>query len=232
MKLAIMQPYFFPYIGYYQLLHAVDKFVIYDDVNFIKRGWINRNNILINNKPSLFTIPLTGASQNKLIKEVTVTDLEKWSNTFFKTIEQSYKKAPFYNATISILKNVLYSEHQNIADLCYASLVAVVEYLGLTTQIIRSSAIYNNQELKGQARILDICLQENSKVYINPKGGMDLYNKEIFEKEGVKLQFIQSLDVRYKQYTSEFVPWLSMIDVLMFNSPAEIKIMLDKYELI
>src|SRR5690606_3799363 len=99
MKIAIMQPYLFPYLGYFQLINAVETFVFYDDVNFIKRGWINRNQILVDNKAALFTVPLKKASQNKLINEIDMAIDEKWLSQFFKTIEQNYKNAPYFDDT-------------------------------------------------------------------------------------------------------------------------------------
>lgn len=232
MKLAIMQPYLFPYIGYFQLMNAVDKFVIYDDVNYIKKGWINRNNILVNHKASMFTVPLAGASQNKLIYEIATGDLAGWSKSFLKTVEQNYKRAPYYQNTFVMLKEILSAESQNISALCFDSLKQIADYLELKTSFVQTSRVYNNHELKGQERILDICLKENAGHYINPVGGMELYSKEKFSENGMQLSFIKSQDITYQQFGDEFVPWLSIIDVLMFNSPEDIKVMLHKYELL
>lgn len=230
--MGIMQPYFFPYIGYFQLINLVDKFVVYDDVNFIKKGWINRNNVLVNGQASMFTVPLIGASQNKLINEVEMENLETWSKKFLKTIEQSYKKAPFYESTLAILKAVFEKEYQNIAELATASLKETCAYVGIKTEIIEHSSIYNNKELKAQQRILDICLQEKAEHYINPIGGQEIYDKSLFADNGILLNFIKSNKVSYKQFSGEFVPWLSMIDVLMFCSVEQIQQMLNEYELV
>jgi WbqC-like protein family len=232
MKLAIMQPYIFPYIGYFQLIKAVDKFVLYDDVNFINKGWINRNRILSNGKDLLFTIPLKDASQNKLINEIDVNWDDNWKNKFLKTIEQSYKKAPFYNETLVIINKTLNSEVKQFSKIIEINLKLICEYLEIQTEIIPSSSIYQNTDKKAQERILDICLQEKSTQYINPIGGIELYDKEVFAKENMQMNFIKSLPVEYKQFKNEFVPWLSMIDVLMFNSKEEINKFLDNYELV
>jgi len=232
MKLAIMQPYIFPYIGYFQLIKAVDKFVIYDDVNFINRGWINRNRILVNGKDSLFTIPLKEASQNKLINEIEVNWDDAWKSKWLKTLEQSYKKAPFFQQVKPIIEQTLGQEKAIFSEIIVENLKLINAYLGITTEIIPSSAIYQNIELKAQNRILDICLQEKANHYINPIGGIELYQKEVFEEKGIQLNFIKSKPVQYPQLKNEFVPWLSILDVLMFNSVEQIQTFLDSYELV
>ena len=232
MKLAIMQPYIFPYIGYFQLIKAVDKFVIYDDVNFINRGWINRNRILVNGKDSLFTIPLKEASQNKLINEIEVNWDDAWKSKWLKTLEQSYKKAPFFQQVLPIIEQTLGQEKTIFSEIIVENLRLINAYLGITTEIISSSSIYQNTELKAQTRIVDICLQEKANHYINPIGGIELYQKEVFEEKGMQLNFIKSKPVQYPQLKNEFVPWLSILDVLMFNSVEQIQTFLDSYELV
>ncbi|MDP5140076.1 MAG: WbqC family protein, partial [Spirosomaceae bacterium] len=212
-----MQPYIFPYIGYFQLINAVDKFVIYDDVNFIKRGWIHRNNILVNNSANMFTVPLSKPSQNNLINEVELGDLTSWKEKFLKTTEQSYKKAPHFETVFSLLERTFSSGETYIGKLALRSIQEVCFYLEISTEIESSSEVYGNPELKGQERILDICLKEKAEHYINPTGGRELYSKNLFAENGVKLNFIQSEKVIYPQFKNEFVPWLSIIDVLMFN---------------
>ncbi len=230
--LGIMQPYIFPYIGYFQLINAVDTFVVYDDVAFINKGWINRNNILVGGKASMFTIPLVGASQNRLIREIEIDNLPNWSKKFLKTIEQSYKKAPFYQEGFAIVEQVFKCPASNIAELTTASLKETCKYLKINTKIVESSTIYNNQDLKAQGRILDICLQENAAHYINPIGGMAIYDKQLFADNKILLNFIKSKPIQYKQLNQDFVPWLSMIDVLMFCSVDEIHEHLNKFELV
>jgi hypothetical protein len=232
MKLGIMQPYIFPYIGYFQLINVVDKFVIYDDVNFINKGWINRNRILNNGKDNLFTIPLKEASQNKLINEIDINWDIAWKSKFLKTLEQCYKKAPFYSEILPIIEQTLSIDNEPVSKVIEHNLKLICDYLGIKTEIVSSSVIYQNTHLKAQERILDICLQEKVSQYINPIGGLELYDKDFFETKGVQLNFVKSNPIEYPQFKNEFVPWLSMIDVLMFNSKEKIKEFLDNYELI
>src|ERR1039458_5451183 len=170
MKIAIMQPYFLPYIGYFQLMNAVDKFVVLDDVNYINKGWINRNNILVNGKANLFAIPLKEASQNKLINEISVVDEAKWRTKLLKTIELSYKKAPFFAIVYPMIEEIINSGNSKISDLNYYSLVRINNYLDLNTEIVSTSSIYKNSDLKAEKRIIDICLKEHASIYINPIG--------------------------------------------------------------
>lgn len=233
--IGIMQPYVFPYIGYFQLIKAVDKFIVYDDVAFINKGWINRNNILVNGKASMFTIPLVGASQNRLIRDIEVDNLAAWSKKFLKTIEQSYKKAPFYKQGFQLLEQIFNLPTANIAELGVNSLKETCKYLNIETEIVESSTIYNNQDLKAQVRILDICLQEKANHYINPIGGMAIYDKQLFADKEILLNFIKAKPIQYKQfnkYNESFVPWLSIIDFLMFCSVEEINEHLNKFELV
>ena len=227
-----MQPYIFPYIGYFQLINAVDKFVIYDDVNFINKGWINRNRMLNNGKDSLFSIPLKEASQNKLINEIEINWDSIWKSKFLKTLEQCYKKAPFYQEALSIIEQNFNIDNEPISKVIEHNLRLICEYLDIKTEIVSSSATYQNTHLKAQERILDICLQEKATQYINPIGGLELYDKDFFNAKNINLNFIKSMPIEYPQFKNEFVPWLSMIDVLMFNSKEKINEFLTNYELV
>ena len=232
MTLAIMQPYFMPYIGYMQLMNAVDTFVLYDDVAFINRGWINRNRLLINGQEYMFTVPLRDASQNKRINEVALADDPKWRSKLLKTIEQGYRKAPHYGTVMPVIENSINFVTGSIADLAHHSLVQLSQYLGLTTRLVASSSIYDNSHLKAQERILDICRQENATRYINPIGGIELYDKPTFARAGIELNFIQSKRVEYPQSKNDFVPWLSVLDALMFCDVPTVRAMLGEYELL
>jgi len=226
-----MQPYFFPYIGYFQLIAVVDKFIIYDDVNFINRGWINRNNILINGNAGLISVPLNGASQNKLIKEIAPLRDQKWRNTMLKSIEHNYKKAPQFNSVFPMVQWLINIDSPTISEFNYIGIKAVCEYLDITTFLVPSSEIYGNGDLKAQNRILAICQREKANHYINPTGGMELYNRELFSKEGITLSFIRSELPSYNQFKGEFTPALSIIDAMMFCDVDEIKYQISKFGL-
>lgn len=230
MKLAIMQPYLFPYIGYFQLIRAVDTFVLYDDVNYINKGWINRNRLLSGGSAVLFTVPLKDASQNKMINEILLSDGIAWEKKLLKTIEWNYKKTPSFPDVFPIIEPVFSAGHKSIASLNLASIRAVCSFLEIDTEIVPSSSIYGNRELKGQARIIDICQKESADIYINPASGKELYSADEFEQNHIRLHFLSSVLEPYPQNSAAFVPGLSIIDVLMNNSKSKIVEMLDKFE--
>ena len=229
MKLGIMQPYFLPYIGYFQLIKAVDKYVIYDDVNFIKKGWINRNNFLFNGQSFMFTLTLLKASQNKLINEIFV--LEDQSK-LLKTIRIAYQKAPQFLSVFPVVENIFGYEDKNLARYVGNSLIQIADYLQLNTEFIYSSDIEKDHSLKAQDKILNLCEMMRTTEYINAIGGMELYSKELFEGNNIKLSFLKTQSAEYKQFGNSFVPNLSILDVLMFNSVEETNKLLEQYNLI
>ena len=215
MKLAIMQPYFFPYIGYWQLMNAADRFVIYDDVNFIKQGWINRNRILINGAPRYITVPLDGASPNKRICDVAMQGAQRWRSKTVKSIECAYSKSDFYSAAYPEIERQIHHESINLAEFLAAHLTSMAEFLGIETEIVLSSRVYLNSDLSGQERVIDICRREGASAYINLPGGRELYDAESFGAANVDLVFLSSRISPYRQCTANFVPNLSLIDALM-----------------
>jgi hypothetical protein len=214
MIVGIMQPYLFPYLGYFQLMNAVDKYVFYDDVNYIKQGWINRNRILENGKAHLFSFELIGASSFKLIKEIQIKKNEKIK----KTLSQIYGKAPFFKTIFPIIETILDYEDTNLAGFVINSLKRIAQLLDFKTEFYISSEIHKNNLLKGQDKVISICKILGGTSYYNAIGGQELYSKDIFLSTGIDLKFLKTIISPYKQFDNEFVPGLSIIDVLMFNS--------------
>ena len=210
MILGIMQPYLFPYIGYFQLITAVDKFVVYDDVSFIKQGWINRNRILLNCTDHIFTVPLSNASsfQNINNTEINYKLFPAWKAKFMKTLAGAYGKAPYYKEAAALIDDMLSQNQPTISQMAVTTITGTCDYLGLKKDFVTTSAGYNNNDLKAYERVIDICKKENAQAYINPIGGQELYSREIFEKEGLRLNFIKSKGITYQQFNCTFVPWL------------------------
>ena len=231
MRLGIMQPYFFPYIGYWQLMNAVDKYVIYEDVNYINRGWINRNQILINGKGKMINLQLHNASQNKLINEVEVFNETIHREKLLKTLESCYKKAPYYSKAFHIIKDIILQDEKNLAKYLEYSIRKISEYLCMDTEIVVSSTLNKDNSLRGQQKIVEICKILSADEYINAIGGKDLYSYEVFEDNGMMLRFLHTDSIAYKQFHKAFVPNLSIIDVMMFNSQEEIIQMLEECKL-
>lgn len=234
MKLGIMQPYLFPYVGYFQLMQAVDRFIIYDDVNFIKNGWINRNRLLLDGEPRYFSVPLAGASSNKKIFEVGIQPPASWRRKLVQHFTQVYARAAHRRAVLVLLERVLdtVDASASIADLARASITAVAKHLGLTSEIVPTSRIYGNETLSGQARVLDICQREGAAVYINASGGCGLYDPLAFNNNNVKLRFLSPMLKPYFQHnTSTFVPGLSILDLMANLSVEEVKNYIGMHEI-
>lgn len=216
-RLAVMQPYLFPYIGYFQLLAAVDRFIFYDDVSYIKGGWINRNRLLLSGQVSWFTLPLSGASPHSKINEVHVQPNGTWRRKLLASVRQSYGKAPYFGSAYALLEGIVLSEESSLSALARESVMAVAGHLGLDTEFAVSTGRYDNENLRGSDRILDICRQERAVEYHNLPGGTALYSARQFASAGVDLHFVQPRLGEYSQLAAPFKPGLSILDVLMFN---------------
>jgi hypothetical protein len=230
MKLGVMQPYFMPYIGYFQLIAAVDIFVVYDNIKYTKKGWINRNRILMNGEDLIFSLPLKNGSDNLdiLNRELSSTfDRRK----LLRQLNGAYSKAPYFNETFQLLKRIINCEHTNLFQYIHYSLTEICSHLGIDTEIRISSDIVADHTLKGEERVLNLCQTLGAKTYINSIGGIDLYNKDVFSSFGITLRFLKSNPILYKQFETAFVPWLSIIDVMMFNPVKQINEYLMDYEL-
>lgn len=227
-----MQPYFFPYIGYWQLIQAVDRFVIYDDVNYIKGGWINRNRILINGEPHYITVPLNQSSPYKKICETAMQASSSWRGKLVKMLEVTYRKAPDFIDVFPVIENLIRFDTDNLSEYLANQLQALSKFMGINTEFVVTSRGYGNDELSGQERVLDICQREGATTYINPQGGQSLYDAGSFHDAGIDLRFIVMRPIPYKQRADEFVPYLSIIDALMETGSVGIKRHLDSFELI
>jgi hypothetical protein len=229
MRVAIMQPYLFPYLGYYQLAFSVDSWVFYDDVMYIKQGYINRNYILVNAASHLYTVPIKDQSSFRAInKHHAIPPFDK----ILRLIAQAYAKTTYVDRVFPLVASVLDGRETNIARIAGNSLHAVFDYLGISIRAFWSSEIRGHKDLKGQDRVLAICKTLGASEYVNPSGGVDLYDEALFSTHGVRLRFHRMHPVSYHQGNSPFVPNLSMIDVLMRNDPDSVKSLLRECDLV
>lgn len=228
MKLAIMQPYFMPYIGYFQTMAAVDTYVVYDDVQYIKGGWVSHNYLLIGGKKQMFSIQLKGASPNKLFNEIEIGDNFK---KLTHTLQLNYCKAPYYDEVMPVLQDIFSYEDRNLARFLWNSYRKLFEYLGIDTNIILSSSVDKDCSLKGKDKVIAICKTLGADIYLNAIGGQGLYNKTEFAENGISLHFVKTNDISYRQMMKEFEPNLSFIDVLMFNGKARTTDLLSAFTL-
>lgn len=217
-----MQPYFLPYIGYFQLINLVDAFIVYDNIEYTKRGWINRNRFLLNKKDTYITLPLKNASDYLMIGERYISETFD-KKKILNQITNAYRKAPFFDKIYLVIEDIINYNNSNLFEFIYNSIVVICTYLDIRTKIVISSTIEINQELKSSQKVLAICKILNADTYINPIGGTGLYSKEEFKKNVINLFFIKTNKIIYKQFDNEFIPWLSILDVMMFNSKDDIK---------
>jgi hypothetical protein len=232
--LAVMQPYLFPYAGYFSLMHSSTDFVFYDDVDFIKQGWVNRNRVLVNGQPQLFSVPLVNGSSNVSIKDVLISENARFYTKLIKTLEQSYSKALFYARGMEYVMSVLSPEERNLSTMAIKSVNLASEIIGITPRKFHSSAYFaDTKGVDRSERLLRICESLQCKTLVNPIGGCHLYSKDVFSKRGVELKFIKTKIVDYSQLkTTAFVPNLSIIDLLMHLPSDEILEVVQSYELL
>ena len=232
MKIGIMQPYFFPYIGYFQLLNMVDKYLVFDDGQYAKHKWAYRNRILINGAPGYFRVTLLKANPAQQFNEIRISNDLKEKNRKIRTLDLAYKKAPHYSEVMPMLEQFLTADYDNLAEYNVASNRLVCNYLNIKTEIFLSSELNTDKTLKKQYSIFNECKVLGGDEYINAIGGTELYDFEEFRENGIELSFLKTDDITYPQFGGEFVPNLSIIDVMMFNSVPEIQDMLNRYTLI
>ena len=232
MRLAIMQPYFFPYIGYFQLIAAVDMFIVYDNIKYTKKGWISRNRMLQNGKDAMFSLSLKSDSDSLDVcdRELAADfNRDKLLNQF----NGAYRRAPYFAQTFPLVEQIVRHEDTNLFRFLHHSIVRTCEHLGIATEIRISSGIAIDHDLKNQDKVLALCEAVGATTYVNAIGGMELYSKETFLEKGIELKFIKSKLFEYAQFGDAFVPWLSIIDVMMFSPLDTIRAVIStNYELI
>jgi len=232
-KVAIMQPYFLPYIGYFHLIKSVDEFVIYDNIQYTKKGWINRNRILVNGNDKIFTLPIKKDSDYLDVKCRFLADSwEQDRKKLLNMIKSSYSKSPYFDKIFPIIQDCMLTPETNLFKFILDSLTLLNSYLDINTKITTSSTLDIDHSLKSQSKVIAICKNLNASTYVNAIGGQELYSVEDFKNKGLDLKFIKSPPLNYKQHNSEFVPWLSILDVLMFNKRQDIIDYINKYTLV
>ena len=216
MKLAIMQPYFLPYIGYFQLIASVDQFIVYDNIKYTKKGWINRNRMIQNSTYATFSIPLKKDSDSlKVVQRKLAADFNR--DKLLNQFKGAYSKAPYFEQTMPLIELIVRFGDDNLFAYLHHSINQTCRYLGITTAVRVSSTIDIDNTLQSQDKVLAFCQATNAKTYVNAIGGAELYSKAIFQSKGIELKFIKSKPFEYKQFDKSFMPWLSILDVLMFN---------------
>lgn len=251
MKVAIMQPYFFPYLGYFQAMHAVDKYILHDQLNYIKEGFIHRNRYLTTGGDvKFFNVAVQKKSSNALIADIRVADHVGWRGKIKEQFKQNYRRAPFFEDVFPLVEKVVDADTDLLAEINAKSIAMVKGYLGLSCDLVPNAENYLDIEdnlraiyvkgVEGRAvvekktmRVLMVCQRENADIFVNATGGRDLYRPDQFRAYGVDLYFVQSDLIKYPQYGMKyFQPNLSILDALFNCSPEHVVDMVGRYQLI
>jgi hypothetical protein len=217
MRVAIMQPYFFPYIGYFQLIGAVDLFIVYDNIKYTKKGWINRNRMLQGGKDVMFSLPLRSDSDSLDVRyRALAVDFNR--GKLLNQLHGAYGRAPHFADVLPMIERAVHHDDVNLFGYLHHALLVVCQHLGMTTPIHVSSSIEIDHSLKNQDKVIALSQAVGATTYVNAIGGLELYDPGAFLERGLTLKFIRSKPFEYRQFGDPFVPWLSIIDVLMFNT--------------
>ena len=230
--MGIMQPYFFPYFGYFQLIAQSDIIVLHDDVQYIKGGWVNRNRILTQGAPRWLTFSVLKAPHHLRINERQYQRGQGAAEKLLQSIEAAYRRAPHFVETFPLLREIMQFEDDNVAAFNGHLVCRLADHLGIRTRILVSSELDKADQLTGQERVVDICKRLGASLYINPIGGVDLYQAERFREGGIKLRFLKPRKISYPQIDDPPVGNLSIIDVMMFNDRSAISALLDECSLV
>jgi hypothetical protein len=229
--LGIMQPYFLPYLGYWQLLSLVDRFVVYDNIKYTKKGWINRNRFLRDGRDAFFTVPLRRGSDRLAIVDRSVAD-DFDRDRLLNQLAGSYRKAPMFGSVCPVIEKIVRATETNLFRYLHHSILVMAEFLDIRTPIVISSTVPIDHGLRAESKVLALCKALGTDRYVNPIGGRELYSRSAFVEQGVALEFVQTRPIQYRQYDHPFVPQLSIVDVMMFNSRETVRTMLGEYDLV
>lgn len=232
MIVAVMQPYLFPYIGYFQLIAACDLFVLYDDVQYIRGGWINRNRILLGGAPHWLTLPVERAPLATQINDMRYRRTPQEWRRLDALLAQAYRKAPQWPHADALFRDAMACPETSVGGFNDNALRLVCAALGLERRIVRASELERDRSLAGQAAVIDICRRLGATRYLNAIGGVELYQPEPFAAAGIELAFVRPEPPAYQQFGEAFTPNLSILDVLMFCTPAEVSGMLGSCSLL
>ncbi|WP_271424725.1 WbqC family protein [Aequorivita sinensis] len=233
-KIGIMQPYFLPYIGYFQLMEMVDEFVIYDNIEFSKASWIRRNRMLQNGKEAYFTLPIKKDSDFLDVDQrYLAKNFDKEAGKLLRRIEANYSKAPYFNDFFPIVQEIIFCEERNLFDYILNSVYCIKDYINIKTPIQVFSKLGKDVHLlRAQDKVIGVCKALQATHYINSFGGKHLYDSESFEKENLQLLFFRTSHIEYSQFDNDFIPFLSIMDVCMFNNVAQVQEYLSHFEII
>jgi hypothetical protein len=234
MKIAIMQPYFFPYLGYFSLIVSCELFIVFDPVQYIRKGWINRNRILKKGGGVKYiNLPIVKTPRDTLISEIRMNNQINWKASIIQNLDYYRLNAPYYHDVAQLLEECFDQDTENLTQFLTVCLQKTCAYLGISfhSKIYSKEKIQHPKPMNAGDWAFYISKFYNASTYHNPIGGRDIFNPEKFEKSGIQLLFIENRLNQYDQAITQFIPGLSIIDVMMFNSKEECRKLIHQYKL-
>lgn len=231
-----MQPYFFPYPGYFSLIKATNKWIVFDTPQYANYSWMNRNRIINCNDDNwmYFIVPLKKRPLRTSINSIVIQNEVNWKEKIISQLGYYKKHAPYYNHVVEFLRETLTSEFVKLSDLNIHTLKATCKYIGIDFNY----EIYSEMNLQIEDIHapdewgLNICKAMGVSKFINPERGQNFIDRQKYLNEKVDIKFLEYRYPDYDQKMEEFIPGLSIIDAMMFNSPKELKVILEDYKLV
>ena len=232
MKISVMQPYFFPYLGYFSLIQDSDVFVVLDNVQYVRRGWMNRNRVIGKNQsPVYFHLSTIKAPQKTMTRQIKIDHNREWKKTLLDKLDYYEKSAPYFEETKAMVERLISFETDSLCDMNIHILEELCKFLGITTKFVLASdlEIDESKIIETDDWGLEITKTFGASDYINLWGGRHIYSVNKYNNSNITLKFIENELVYYNQHNEMFIKSLSIIDVLMYNDRAETMDLINKY---
>ena len=231
MKLGIMQPYFFPYLGHFDLINLVDEWIVFDTPQYMRHHWVNRNRVLHPNAGwQYITVPLRKHPQDTPINQVQIAMENDWRNRILRQLEHYRREAPYYKQVAGFLEECFSEASPNLSETNILTLRKTCQRLGISTpfHVFSQMDLALTEDVEGPGDwALNISRVVGASEYVNPPGGAALFNESKFTADNIKLTIQAFMNMIYPCGPYQFEPGLSVLDVMMWNSPEQIKQYLD-----
>ena len=228
MRIAIMQPTYLPWLGYFELMHNCDLFVFLDDVQFVKKSWHHRNRVKTSTGETMLTVPVfSKGKRRQQIRETLINNELPWERKHFITIKNNYKKACFFDNYIDELQKIYSRDYNKLLDISIALIELIRREIGISTDTIMSSAL-NTEGVKSQ-KIINICKKLKSDVLYDTQGAEAILDLDLFEKNNIKVIYQRFKHPIYRHLHEDFISHLSALDLLFNEGEKALEIICSGY---
>ena len=228
MLVGILQPSYLPWLGFFEQMARVDCFVLYDDVQYDKQGWRNRNRIKNREGIQWITVPiLTKGKRSQLINQAQISLDTNWSIKHLASLETNYRNADYFNNFFFKIEPLLKKQWQNLFDLNFELLNLLKEHLGIKTQLVLSSSLLKKlpKDASPESRLIEICEKVGGDALYEGAAGQNYIDTRLFKKANIGLIYQQYDHPVYKQLYGDFVPYLSIVDLIFNEGPNSLSIL-------